>query len=771
MKASLYGGRSISSATQHRRDANAEVLVDPDAVVQTGPGLPSWRWRTIEMHWSGPVQRDQRLHLYLLSPFWTRFFGILRVLGIAWLGFLLVRKTDFGQAPPLRGNRIKSVAMAPTAFALLLGAGLLALPNSVHAEPSAELLTELQNRLTKAADCEACLEVESLEMRAARQSLETRAVVHVGAVASYRVPGPVRSWVPEQVLVDGQPSKAMVLAPDGFLHVRLEPGNHRVQASGPVSGNEWVITPGSNSHRVQVVTEGYTVDGLRDGRVEGSLHFTATNQTQSKPAAGSAPNEQIQLRLPPWLEVERTVELGVTWKITTEVTRKSPLGEPISLRYALLPGEEVTEPGAIVEQNQLVMTLGRDDEKVSYRSVLKSTDAIHFAAATARPWSEAWRVRCSALWHCAFDGVAPYAQTDASGYAPSFRPWPGEQLTVRVSKPTAAAGATRTIERAYASYTPGQRLLLGELELVVKVSKSSPLRIALESGATVQKLSINGQDEPLRNSESRVELSLQPGRQTVKLAWHEPKPQRFWFTAPRIELDGQAVNAKVEVRLPSERWLLFTWGPSWGPKVLLWSYLLMLVGAAFILVRIPKNPLKVWQWALLGLGLSQVPVVVAFVVAAWFFLMAYRGAFEIRPRVSKKLAQIALCLYTLAFLGCLCGAVYDGLVSNPDMLVAGASGTDVLELTWYEDRIANVLPTPVVLSLPVVVFRLLNLVWALWLASSLVGWLRWGWQQYAQGGLWVPKAPPRVKLGEFSEKVQENVTVEPDPSETVPPKP
>jgi hypothetical protein len=190
---------------------------------------------------------------------------------------------------------------------------------------------------------------------------------------------------------------------------------------------------------------------------------------------------------------------------------------------------------------------------------------------------------------------------------------------------------------------------------------------------------------------------------------------------------------------------------------LLWSYVLMLVGAAWILVRIPKNPLRVWQWALLGVGLTQVPVAVALVVAAWFFLMAYRGAFEIPWRAGKRFAQIGLGLYTLAFLGCLCAAVYDGLVSNPDMLVSGASRSDVLHLAWYVDRIEDALPTPLVLSLPVVVFRVLNLFWALWLASSLVGWLRWGFEQYSRGGLWVPKvavrappappAPPEIDAG------------------------
>jgi hypothetical protein len=128
--------------------------------------------------------------------------------------------------------------------------------------------------------------------------------------------------------------------------------------------------------------------------------------------------------------------------------------------------------------------------------------------------------------------------------------------------------------------------------------------------------------------------------------------------------------------------------------------------------------------------------------------MAYRGIYSIPTRWVKKLIQVGLCCYTIGFLGCLCGAVYYGLVSNPDMLVAGASSTDVLELSWYEDRIGGVFATPLVISLPVVAFRLLNLVWALWLASSLVRWLGWGWKQYAQGGLWTLVLEKKPDLNE-----------------------
>ena len=108
-------------------------------------------------------------------------------------------------------------------------------------------------------------------------------------------------------------------------------------------------------------------------------------------------------------------------------------------------------------------------------------------------------------------------------------------------------------------------------------------------------------------------------------------------------------------------------------------------------------------------------------------------------------------MWTLVFLGCLAGTVYTGLVENPDMLVSGATQADTLRLEWYADRAAQTFPVAQVLSVPLWVWRLLNLVWALWLAMSLVKWLRWGWGEYSRGGLWAlalaaprpePVAPP-----------------------------
>ncbi|HKY90644.1 MAG TPA: hypothetical protein VJM11_06360, partial [Nevskiaceae bacterium] len=98
-------------------------------------------------------------------------------------------------------------------------------------------------------------------------------------------------------------------------------------------------------------------------------------------------------------------------------------------------------------------------------------------------------------------------------------------------------------------------------------------------------------------------------------------------------------------------------------------------------------------------------------------------------------AQILLALWTLAALSALFGAVAQGLLGTPDMQIVG-NGSSAYELRWYQDRFDGQLPTAWVLSVSIWVYRGLMLAWALWLANSLLAWLRWGWAQYTAGGVW-----------------------------------
>jgi hypothetical protein len=53
---------------------------------------------------------------------------------------------------------------------------------------------------------------------------------------------------------------------------------------------------------------------------------------------------------------------------------------------------------------------------------------------------------------------------------------------------------------------------------------------------------------------------------------------------------------------------------------------------------------------------------------------------------------------------------------------------------WYADRTAGDIPEITVWSAPLWLYKCIMLIWALWLAASLVQWLRWGWAAFREGG-------------------------------------
>ena len=95
--------------------------------------------------------------------------------------------------------------------------------------------------------------------------------------------------------------------------------------------------------------------------------------------------------------------------------------------------------------------------------------------------------------------------------------------------------------------------------------------------------------------------------------------------------------------------------------------------------------------------------------------------------------------------------VKQGLLGLPEMHVGGNHST-AYALNWYQDRSAAVLPQAWVLSVPLYVYRALMLLWALWLAFSLLKWLRWGWHSLNEKAFWLAPDKPSRKTKALLEK-------------------
>jgi hypothetical protein len=180
--------------------------------------------------------------------------------------------------------------------------------------------------------------------------------------------------------------------------------------------------------------------------------------------------------------------------------------------------------------------------------------------------------------------------------------------------------------------------------------------------------------------------------------------------------------------------------------VLFWSFVLVLALVSIALGQVHWTPLRARHWFLLGIGLSQVPIAAAAVVAGWILLFGWRrerGAATTR-RWYFNLRQIFLLGWTLVALIVLLVSIHAGLLGQPEMQVSG-NGSWAQTLRWFQDRADATLPRAWVLSLPLWLYRVAMLLWSLWLARALLNWLRWAYGAFGVGGLWRKPPPPMPK--------------------------
>jgi hypothetical protein len=418
------------------------------------------------------------------------------------------------------------------------------------------------------------------------------------------------------------------------------------------------------------------------------------------------------------------------------------VGAPIALRVPLLAGEAPTRANLVVEKGEVAVSLGGDETEAVWQSTLEQAPQLVLRAPEGRPWSEVWQLHCSPIWSCAASGLPPVSRMQEGVFAPEYRPWPAETISISLAHPQGVEGQTLTIDDVSLEATPGRRLERVRLTATARSSREQPLVLRIPIEAEVQQVAIDGQDRPARPEKGELRVTVPAGRHTLDVRWQQSRGMGVFYAVPRVSFSSPAVNVTQQLTLPPERWLLATRGPAWGPAVLFWPYLVFLLVAATALGRIPVSPLTRTQWTLLGLGLSVLPASGALIVAAFVFVLALRGKRPPQNAWAFDALQLVVAGWALVSFGLLYEAIQQGLLFRPDMQVTGGGSTDTL-LRWYADRVSGDTPAAGVLSLPLWLYRVAMLLWALWLAASLVRGVGPAWRAFTEGGLWRPLSLPK----------------------------
>jgi hypothetical protein len=736
----LRSARPRPSAPSPAPASKARVLAehDPTAAVQAGPGLPRWSWEGVQLGFNGPVAADASVRLVLLPPAGTRAW---RLLTVGLLAALLARALLPWRATPRQG-----VGLGPGATAVLALAAVALWPAAVRAEfPSPGLLEDLRERLLAPPECvPRCVESPRMRLEAVGDRLTLRLEVVAQADAGVPLPHLGRRWSPGEVLLDGEPAPGLARDPAGVLWLAVPEGVHQVLVQGPLARGKAALelslplTP----RRVEAVLEGWRLEGRDPDGVPQAVLRLAPEQ-----AAEPAGQVLVPGVLPSFLRVERTLRLGLEWQVETRVVRVSPPGAAVVAEIPLLAGESVTTPGVRVEAGRAQVSLAPEEREGGWSSALARAGELALLAPDASAWTEVWRLDLGPSWHATFAGIPPVYPASRARWLPEWRPWPGEGLVVRVSRPEGVVAPTLTLEGAELRVRPGERLVESELELRTRSTQGGQSTVGLPDGAALQSATVDGVAHPVRQDAGRVVLPVRPGEQRVALVWRESREVGTRFETPAVDLGHPAVNIGLGVEVPRNRWVLLAWGPALGPAVLFWGVLAVVIGLAFALGRLRITPLGMGQWALLGVGLTQAPPWAAVLVVGWLLALGARARAPVdMPALRFNLMQLGLGLLTLTALALLLEAVRQGLLGQPEMQIAG-NGSSGRLLRWYQDRSGPPLPRAGLLSVPLWAYRLLMLAWALWLAFALLGWLRWGWECFRAGALWRPVRLPRGRPG------------------------
>jgi len=601
-------------------------------------------------------------------------------------------------------------------------------------------LETLKKRLLKKPDCHPhCAEISAVNLQIREDKISFEAQIDAVIQTSVPLPGRLPAWSPVRVQLDGQPETAL-RREDGYLWIVVPEGVHRVKVEGMLPGTrEWEWNFYLKPRTISIDAPGWSVTGLRkDGTPEQQIFFARKQTGGEKQDATYDRREFHTLAV-----VERVLEIGLTWQVHNTVTRLSAPGKAISLRIPLLAGEQVLSSGITPSEGNVEVRLAANQESFSWESELPIVKEIKLAASREDRWVERWSLMSSPVWNVTLAGLIPLIETQQDRLVPVWHPWPGEAVTLDITRPEAVSGPTMTIHRLRQEVDLGNRYRNSKLNLSLQCSVSDDLVVGLDPSAEITSVKRGETKIPVRREGGKLVVPVQPGMQELEIAWKESKPLGLRTSLGRLELPVESANITTILRPPSNRWILWTNGPLLGPAVRFWSVLACGLIAAWVLGGLPLSPLNRKQWSLLMVGLTQVSLLGSLIVVGWLFLLSYRGtgpASQARA-LSFNLGQVLIVVATALSLAVFLAVVQKGLLGNPRMFILG-NGSTPFSLNWYAAHAPAVIPRPGMISVSVWFYRVLMLLWALWLAHSLIRWLSWGWKQFNTDGWWRKSSEP-----------------------------
>jgi len=730
----LKKGKSSNIARQQVQQALSEINISDK--IQTGPGEPTYNWKKVQLNWNGPVHKDDRFSIIFISPIVNKILNFSRVFLIF---FLLLKFITFSMNIPLSFGSIRGMFSKMQYMALFAGLFVtFSLSPDVNAQiPSETILRELEARLTKEHSCfPSCASMVRGHVEVSENTMEILLVIDVAAKSAVPLPGDRGVWFPETVEIGGKRAKSITYE-SGTLMVVLPEGRNRVSLKGKIRGTSVQVPFPLSTHNLRVRSRSWNFSGVVDGRVPGGTLQLDKVVKVSKEKGSKHEDHLLPDPIKPFVEVRRQIILGNEWEVYTEVERIAPARGAVNMEIPLIEGERLITSGVSVSEKRVIVSMKGNQHIFSWKSGLKVQEKILMKAPDHLDWAEIWSINAASKWHVDQAGIAKIKQdTTYENVVPIWKPRPGESLTFKISRPKPVKGETKTIQSAKLTHTPGKSTTENTLYLTINSSIGDKTKVTLPGKAVVQKIKIDGKEKIISDNTSDLKIPLHPGTQNIEIQWKESRGVSFLSKTPIVNLHSEAANVDLTYNIPESRWVLYVGGPPVGPAMLIWGVVIVLLIIAFALGKYKGYPVKTHHWMLLFIGMSTVENIGGVFIVFWFIAMAKRGSLKkkLNPDLFNVM-QLGLVMLTIAAFISIVATVPIGLLSRPEMQITG-NGSTSYALHWYQDYSMNSLPEGWIVSLPLWVYRIVMLLWSLWLAFKIPGWLKWGWESFSYGGLW-----------------------------------
>ncbi len=692
-----------------------------NTIVQAGGGEPTWQWRRYQLEIAGPVLPTQSVRLLISPPWMTRLARVLIAL-LMGLTLAMVLRACFGVRK----------ARGPTLTVALVAALVISMPMAASADvPTPELLEQLGERIARMPDCAPdCGYIARADVRAEGARIAVALELHAVEPVAVPLPGNEQLLDLEALLLDGVDAAGAVRDENGTLWLMLPRGVHRAELRWRAANADsiplrFALAPGY----VEFVGEGWQGSGIDEGQLTtGSLELV-----RQAGAGDVGSRAGVAQSFPPFVIVTRELRFDLDWSLTTSVMRVSPSGVAFSVPVPLLAGERVMSTGFQINQGVLTAPFGEGEDWVQWESRLEAVDLLTIEAPDQSGRAELWRLNVSPTWNVLPSGI-PGVHPESGMY--QFHPLPGELLSLKISRPVAVPGNTIAIDSAAIQSVVGKRSTDHTLTLSLRATQGGQHPIGLPDDAEVMELTINGQRVNIRPQQGRLSLPVAPGANAISVRWREGVGAAMVQRTPAVTLNADASNLNLVLDLPEQRWVISSSGPRLGPAVLYWGELLVMMLIAYGVSRTGRTPLRLIDWLLLGIGFSMVSWWALLFFSAWLFALDWRSRLEPEAlRWRFNFVQLGLLLLTVFAGVALFSAIHNGLLGSPDLHVTG-NGSSAHSLRWFHDQTESVMPMGTAVSLPMWLYRALMLLWAFWMAWSLIRWLRWGLQCFATRGVW-----------------------------------